>query len=234
MRQLLFLSIALLSLSFAAKKPTFTYIAIGDGYTKGLGVLPEERWTNLIEEKFENKKIKFELKGNLADSAYTIKTAIKNHIGDIQAAQANIVSIMLGAAEASQNMSNEEFEADYIKLLTLTLAQVPSHNSILLITIPDFTAVPLGKQLTRGFDAHQKIKDFNRIIMRLAKERNIRVYDIFQASDQLGKIDKLLAGNGIYPSKYGHQAWAKMLLPEFEHMITIPLDKDLKKKYKSH
>lgn len=234
MRQLLFLSIALIGLSFAVKKPTYTYLAIGDGYTKGLGVLPEERWTNLIEQKFESKKIKFELAGNLADSAYTIKTAIKNHIGDLQAKQANVVSIMLGATEVTQNMSLEAFEADYVKLLTLTLAQVPSHNSILLITIPDFTAVPLGKQLTRGFDAHQKIKDFNRIIIRLAKERNIRVFDIFQASDQLGKIDKLLASNGIYPSKYGHEAWAKMLFPEFEHIISIPLHKDLKKKYKSH
>lgn len=234
MRQLILICIAFISLSFAGKKPTYTYIAIGDGYTKGLGVQKEERWTNLIEQKFETRKIKFELKGNLADSAYTIKTAIKNHIGDLQATQPNVVSIMLGAAEVTQNMSLEEFEADYVKLLTLTLAQVPSHNSILLITIPDFTAVPLGKQLTRGFDARQKIIDFNRIIMRLAKERNMRVFDIFQASDQLGKIDKLLASNGIYPSKLGHEAWAKMLFPEFEYIISIPLDKDLKKKYKSH
>jgi lysophospholipase L1-like esterase len=232
MRIISFVIFTFLSLSFVAKKPSYTFLAIGDGYTKGIGVEKEQRWTNLIVQEFEKQNIKFKMVGNLADSAYTVKDAIRFHIGDIEAQQANIITIMLGSTEAMHEMSSEEFKSDYSKLLTLTLAQVASHNSLLLITIPDFTATPMGRQLTRGFDARQKIIDFNNIIIQLAKEQNIKVFDIFDQSDQLGKNEALLAKNGVFPSSYGHQAWAEMLFPEIEYLINIPLAKDLKKKYR--
>ena len=217
--------VSLLCLGFSSiKKPKFTYMALGDGYTLGCGVEKDKTWPYIISNSYkELDDIKYEFAGVFADSAATVKELIKNYITTLQTKQPDLLSINIGMQDVINDASEHTFREDYTKLVLLTLQQVPSHNSVLLITIPDFTTLPMGKTLTHGFDARQKIIQFNNIIKEIAQQNNIHIFDIFQQSDQLGKVSNLLSANGIYPSAFGHERWAKMIKPELDYLRNIPL-----------
>jgi lysophospholipase L1-like esterase len=90
---------------------------------------------------------------------------------------------------------------------------LPRPNNILLITIPNFTVTPTGKQYAIANNASSKIIIFNSIIKSEGAKRGLPVIDLYGYSTKLSVKPDMLADDQLHPSAEQYALWAHKILP---------------------
>ncbi len=192
-----------------------SFLALGDSYTIGEAVKPEERWSHQFCDMLRNKGVDLLYPRIIATTGWT--TSELQHAID----EANIdetydlVSLSIGVNNQYRAESIDQYANEFRSLLTQAVSfagNIKQH--VLVVSIPDWGATPFAEGRDRAQIA-KEIDQFNSIKKAITHELGVTFIDITEVS-KLAANNKLLnASDGLHPSGLMYSKWADLIYKQF-------------------
>lgn len=182
------------------------YVSIGDSYTSGEGINEAESWPKLLVDDLKKENINIKLEANLAVSGFTTSDVSIMQLPAVERIKPDLLTIFVGANDIFQMTNIEIFEKEYAELLDRATSSVPSSTIIVAINIPNHTKAPAFKYFPIGTGSVELIEEYNEVIEKQAKERNIAVVDVYSIS-KIMTDERFYTQDGLHPSALGAKKW---------------------------
>lgn len=204
----------------AKPEPPITerYVALGDSYTIGEGVNPEQAWPNLLVAHLQQHGVNIELVANPSVSGWTTRDVIDQELPVFEASRPTFATLLIGVNDWVQGTSGTEFQERLAHILDRVQMTLPDKRKVLLITIPDFSITPDGPKYARGRDIAEGISAFNDIIKAEARLRELPVVDIFPLSQELRNA-RFIGEDNLHPSAAAYAKWAELIFPTARELL---------------
>jgi acyl-CoA thioesterase-1 len=220
LKQILTLHLCMISSwAFAGEGPSIRYVALGDSYTIGTGAQLNESWPALCTSRLQEKGFSIGLAGNLGRNGWTSQNLIDGQLPQLIVLKPDFVTLLIGVNDWVQGVDAATFQGHLQLILDVLLKILPSPRNILIVTIPDFSVTPTGKQFSNGRDIARGITEFNQIIIKEAQSRGLKTVDLFPLSQAMGQDPSLIALDGLHPSAQEYAKWADLIEPAFESLL---------------
>ena len=220
------LTVALLgpiALAGCAARPTTTetgvirYVALGDSYTIGTGVIEDERWPNQLVASLR-QRVPLELVANLGVNGYSSADLIARELPQVAALEPGFVSLLIGVNDVVRGVSREQYRDNVERILDELLEHLPA-NRVVVVSTPDYTRTPVGRDFGSPLQQQAAIADLNSIMAQAAAVRGIAWVDISPVADQVGSDPTLVAGDGLHPSGTQYARWVDLIAPVVESLL---------------
>jgi acyl-CoA thioesterase I len=200
--------------------PKIRYGVIGDSYSCGEGATPNESWPALLTRHLNAQGVHVDLVANPSRTGWTTKEAIDRELPIFRDSQPNFATLQIGVNDWVQGIDEATFRKHFVFLVDQMLQVLPNKKRLLIVTIPDFGVTPTGPRYARGRNISEGLTRFNQIIAEEAKNRSLRVVDIFPLSKKTGADPSLVAGDGLHPSAKEYAEWEKVIFPAALELLT--------------
>jgi len=195
------------------------YIPLGDSYTIGTGTTGDKAFPALLTQHLNAENIPVRLVSNPAVNGFTTLDLIAYELSVFLKSNVDFTSLLIGVNDWVQGIDEKTFADNLSFILDKVQDHISNKNNIVLITIPDFSVTPQGKNHVRGRNAEAGIIRFNNIIKQEAKKRKLAVVDIFELSRAMGTDSSLVADDDLHPSFKEYARWEAMIFPVVREII---------------
>jgi len=198
------------------------YVALGDSYSIGTGVEPDEAWPRQLAARLADLEV--DLVANLAVNGSTAADVATEQMPDLESLEPELASLQVGVNDVVQGVAEEHFGARVSEILDGMLQLLPS-NRVFGVATPDYTASRLGGAY--GVPAQQRaaILRNNEILRGACEYRGIAfVADTFDISQDAGDAAGMLAPDGLHPSAAQYARWMDAIEPAVRAMLALPSD----------
>jgi lysophospholipase L1-like esterase len=195
-----------------------TYLALGDSYTIGEGVLPEENFPNqtvALLNKIADDGYFFTAPEIIATTGFTTDELDKAIDEAKISKYYDIVSLLIGVNNQYRERSAENFEMEFEKLLQRAIQfanNKPRH--VVVLSIPDWGVTPFAEGRHRKKIA-EEIDAYNLVCKITAQKFNTHFIDITASQRIDGGKDEFLATDKLHPSGKEYAKWARRLMDNF-------------------
>ncbi len=192
------------------KTRKITYLALGDSYTIGESVDPENNWPNqLANTLVKNHELTISTKviAKTGWTSFELLEALDTVATDVSY---NLVSLLIGVNNQYRGLSAKAFEKDFETLLQYALNKTggdPYH--IFVLSIPNYGFTPFG--LANQDQITEEINQFNASCQRLCEAHNIDFYSITDITELGLKNPEWVANDGLHPSKLMYEKWVQRI-----------------------
>ena len=119
--------------------PKATWLALGDSYTIGEGVAPEERWPAQLAQQ-----LGFSAPEYLAETGWTtvdlLEAIAKTNFAD----HYDWVSVMIGVNDQYDGLGTETYREGLTRIIDFAIKKVADPHRIIVLSIPDYSVTPFG------------------------------------------------------------------------------------------
>jgi lysophospholipase L1-like esterase len=188
-----------------------SYLALGDSYTIGEGVLLRETFPHQAAQLLREKNIQISAPEIIAKTGWTT-----DELNDAIQQQTflpsyNFVTLLIGVNNQYRGRSIENFAEEFEILLKKAIGFCKNKPAnVFVLSIPDWGKTPFAK----GRDL-QKIEDeinaFNDVCKMISEKYNCSYIDITDAQRKDAAKNDFLAVDGLHPSTKEYAKWAKIL-----------------------
>lgn len=197
---------------------TLSYLALGDSYTIGQGVSPNERYPNLLADTLEQLGIPMHKPQIIAETGWT--TA--NLITAIDNAQINttfdFVSLLIGVNNQYQHKPIAEYQQQFEQLLQKAIVFANNDTSkVVVLSIPDYGYTPFGQANQATISA--QIAEFNAINKAIANAYGVQYFDITPISQQALLQPNLVATDELHPSGEMYKQWVALMIDDVKELL---------------
>lgn len=184
-----------------------TYLALGDSYTIGEGVLPEERWPVILAEQLQWKSPQI-----IATTGWTTSELLEGIRQSALAKSYDWISLLIGVNNQYRGQSIEAYQKDLDQLAKLMLSLVNHQpNHVFLLSIPDYSVTPFAQD-KKPKKISGEITKFNHANQEFAARYGFQYCNITAHSRKaLERID-YLGKDHLHPSGLMYVAWVKEIL----------------------
>lgn len=185
-----------------------TWLALGDSYTIGEGVKPEERWPTLLTRLYTFFPPEY-----LAKTGWTTQDLLATIAASQFAAQYDWVSVQIGVNDQYDGVGISTYREGLANILDFALSKVADPQRILVLSIPDYSVTPFAqtRALTR---AAEEVSLFNTIGQEIAHAKHTTYCNITPLSQKAATDLTLLAEDGLHPSGKMYRMWVEKLVQE--------------------
>jgi lysophospholipase L1-like esterase len=190
------------------------YLGLGDSYTIGEGVRPEERWPLQLVALLRQQGFDLDPPQIIAVTGWTTDEL---SAGIDQAAPLgpfDLVSLLIGVNNQYRGRHLDEYRAQFTALLERAIGFAGGQASqVLVLSIPDWSVTPFAsKRDPSAISA--AINQFNTVNAGAALRAGARYVDVTPASRLAAGDRGLLAADGLHPSGKLYGDWARLALTE--------------------
>ena len=196
----------------------YRYVALGDSYTIGTSVEPQERFPDQLVEALGSDAPTLRLVANLGVNGYTSADLIREELPALEGLEPEFMTVLIGVNDVVQGVPIETYEANVVTILDALLAYVPAER-VVTVAIPDYTVTPAGADYGDPTQQHDAIVANNAVMERLAEERGITYVDIFDLSLRAPNDRSLVADDGLHPSGKQYALWVQRTEPVLERLL---------------
>lgn len=196
------------------KQPGLCYLPLGDSYTIGTGASEQESWPWLLAADLSTNGLSCRVCDNPARNGYTTTDLIEKELPLVKKLRPDFVTLLIGVNDWVRGVPKADFSKNLNYILDVLQTQSDHKPKLLLLTIPDFGVTPEGKNYAGGRDISKGLEEFNDIIRREAKKRDLPVVELFELSKAMSTDNSLIAKDGLHPSAKEYSIWEKRILPE--------------------
>ena len=195
--------------------PEIRYLALGDSYTIGEGVLPDQRFPAQLAESLGRRGFNVAEVKVVARTGWTtedLQTAIKAE--QIPTDRYAFVSLLIGVNNQFRGYPVEQFEREFTDLLTGSIRFAGGRaDRVFVLSIPDYGVTPFAQSLDPR-RIGMEIDLYNEIKERICKEAGVTFVEITGISREAQNEPDLIAGDRLHPSSEMYARWVAELLPE--------------------
>ena len=193
-----------------------TFLALGDSYTIGEAVEPNERWSHQFCDLLREKGIDIEYPSIIAKTGWTT-SELQHAINEANIdPKYDLVSLLVGVNNQYRTESIDEFGKEFRLLLNQAISfanNIKSH--VLVVSIPDWGVSPFAEGRDRTQIARE-IDLFNEAKRAITEDLGVSFINITPIS-KLAEFDLALnASDGLHPSGLMYAKWAKLIEKEFK------------------
>jgi lysophospholipase L1-like esterase len=217
MKKVVFILVCMITANLYSQKPVF--LALGDSYTICEGLEENERWPNLITTRMAKNKMAVELAYNPSRTGYTTDHLIKHELPYLTKSKPDIVTILIGVNDYVRGYDTAHFHTNLSFILNEVQKNLQVKTNIILITIPDYSVTPAGKNYANGRDVTKDLQIWNAIIKKEADNRKLACVDIFPTTQKMKGDPSLVSSDELHPSAKEVALWADLIEPEFKKLV---------------
>ncbi|HKP75159.1 MAG TPA: SGNH/GDSL hydrolase family protein [Longimicrobiaceae bacterium] len=188
------------------------YLALGDSYTIGEGVAPEERWPAQLAAALRSRG------AGVADPEIIARTGWTTDELDAAIDQAaphgpyGLVTLLIGVNDQYRGGSAEAYRPRFEGLLRRAIGFAGGDASrVVVLSIPDWGVTPFAEGRDRARIARE-IDAFNAAARAVTAQLGARWVDVTPASREAGASAGMLVGDGLHPSGRQYARWAELAL----------------------
>lgn len=214
------LILILLLIPLQPERTTLSYLALGDSYTIGESVAPEDRYPAQVMRALCAEGYSCgEQPDIMATTGWTTRDLLRAMAANKPASGYQAVSLLIGVNNQYQGRSQAEYREEFTELLEQAIALAgdkPAH--VLVLSIPDYSVTPFAQNRDTGYIAAQ-IDSFNLINARVAAASHVNYLDITAESRKAAIDRSLIAADGLHFSGKEYGIWANLMMPMMRTMI---------------
>lgn len=199
---------------------TYKYLALGDSYTIGEAVAPDERWPHILQGRLVGDGLKVELPKIIATTGWTtdeLQAAIDK---EKPSSDYDLVSLLIGVNNQYRGYSIDQYKKEFESLLQQAIAfakGIPERTFVL--SIPDYGVTPFAVSKEPAKIA-KELDEYNAIAKRICEQYQVAFVDITPGSRRAAKEPALVAEDGLHPSGKMYKEWVDAAYPVVKSMLT--------------
>ncbi len=189
----------------------YKYLALGDSYTIGEQVPPEENFPNHTIELLTKKGLQFELPKIIATTGWTTDELDAAINAANISKEYDIVSLLIGVNNQYRDRPVQHFEIEFEHLLQRAIqfaSNKPDH--VFVLSIPDWGVTPFAEGRDRKKIA-EEIDAYNHVCETSAKQFLTNFINITVSLREDANKPGFLATDGLHPSGKEYKKWADKL-----------------------
>lgn len=199
-----------------------TILSLGDSYTIGEGVAPEQRWP--LQLAVAMRSIGLEVKDPtiIARTGWTTDELQAGIADSTLESRYDWVTVLIGVNNQYRGRDIEEYRKQLEGLLHLAVEKSGGNpKRVIVLSIPDWGVTPFAKERdTKKIAAD--IDSFNRVKREECARLGIHFVDITDISREAkGTEDGLLADDGLHPSGEMYRRWVERVVPIIKKELEI-------------
>jgi lysophospholipase L1-like esterase len=197
------------------------FLALGDSYTIGEGVAPEQRWPDRLAAALRSEGIALEAPRVIAATGWTTDELA----GAIDAAAPlgpwNFVTLLVGVNNQYRGRGCDEYREQFEALLRRAIALAEGRTGrVLVLSIPDWGSTRFGAGSGRDLaGVSRELDAFNAAARDTCASLGVAFVDITAISRERGNEPAMLAGDGLHPSADMHALWTAAALPVARRLL---------------
>jgi lysophospholipase L1-like esterase len=188
---------------------TLTYLALGDSYTIGQSVPPEQAFPNQLANQLNGFKVNTPT--IIARTGWTTDQLIEViDKSDIKGNTYDMVTLLIGVNDQYGGLSQENYRIKFEQVLNTAIkfaGGIKEH--VFVLSIPDYGVTPFA----HGNDAviGPQIDQFNNINREISANAKVNYVEITVISKLAANDPTLLANDGLHPSGKMYRMWVDKL-----------------------
>jgi lysophospholipase L1-like esterase len=185
------------------------FLFLGDSYTAGTAVAPEQRWPDQLVSRYRSVGWDVADAHIIAGNGWTTT--------DLRAALAQqdpapgyrLVFLLIGVNNQYFGRAFPEFREDYEFLLrrSIALAAQGSATNVYGVSIPDYSVTPFVADPDRG-RIRDEIERYNAACREICAQLDVGFLDTVDISRRAGQERNLLVEDGLHPSADMYRLWS--------------------------
>ncbi|HEY9111219.1 MAG TPA: GDSL-type esterase/lipase family protein [Rhodanobacteraceae bacterium] len=197
------------------------FLALGDSYTIGEGVAPDERWPLQLVARLRGEGIDIGEPRIVATTGWTTdELSAAMETADFTPPYA-MVTLLIGVNNQYRGRGVDEYRAQFRDLLQRAIRLAGGRAAyVIVVSIPDWGVTPFAAREGRDAAAiAREIDAFNTIASAEAASAGaarIDVTSISRAPESRGE----LVGDGLHPSGAQYARWVEAILPVARVILT--------------
>lgn len=187
------------------------YLALGDSYTIGESVAPEERWPVQLAHQLRQRGKEVEGPTIIATTGWRTDNLQNGMTIARLQPEYDLVSLLIGVNNQYQGRPLAQYQTEFEALLreAIRLARGNKAN-VFVVSIPDYGYTPFGQpqqeKISRELDA------FNQANRALTEQLGVTYIYITDISRQGLQDPALVAADGLHPSGKMYGLWVARIL----------------------
>ncbi len=189
-------------------------LAIGDSYTIGEGVSPEERWPVQLVKRLRERGLDVSEPAIVAKTGWTVDELSAGLDAVKMTGRFDLVTLLIGVNDQYRGRSAESYRTPFVAMLQRAIGFAggnPKH--VVVLSIPDWGVTPFAAKRDRAQIA-QQLTEFNAVNRRETTKAGARYVDIWQIAKAMGTDPNLVVKDGLHPSGAMYRAWAEAAFDE--------------------
>lgn len=197
-----------------------SYLALGDSYTIGEQVLPEDSFPHKTVSLLKTKGIDAAAPVVIATTGWTtdeLAASIREHnINETF----SVVSLLIGVNNQYRGRSVENYGEEFLSLLNQAIyfaGNQPQH--VFVLSIPDWGVTPFAADRDRAKIAVE-IDAYNEACKNITEVLNCNYIDITDSTRHNGHNPDFLAPDLLHPSGMEYAVWASRLADKMVDILS--------------
>ncbi|HEY7872280.1 MAG TPA: SGNH/GDSL hydrolase family protein [Rudaea sp.] len=198
-------------LAAGVANPPPRFLALGDSYTIGEGVAPNENWPHQLAAALH-----LDAPEILAHTGWTtdeLSAAMDTH--SLHPPYA-LVTLLIGVNNQYRGRDLENYRVEFRALLERAIALAGGDaRRVLVVSIPDWGVTRFGAQSGRDLaQIAREIDAFNAAALDISTARHARYVDVTAISRDRGGDTDMLVADGLHPSAAMYTRWTAVIAPQ--------------------
>lgn len=190
-------------------------LALGDSYTIGEAVAPDQRWVEQWADlmQAEGHAIARPVRV-IAQTGWTTDELAQAIMLAQPIGSWDLATLLIGVNNQYRGRDVDGFGREFNALLDTAMAAVADRpDRVQVLSIPDWGQTPFGAACGRDLaKVSAEIDAFNQAIARRCGARRIALLDVTGLTRRHSADPRMHAGDGLHPSAAMYRLWAEALL----------------------
>lgn len=196
-----------------------SYLALGDSYTIGEGVVAEDRYPNHLVQLCKTKGWSGQVQ-IIAKTGWTTGELLQELEQHKPTTNFNLVTLLIGVNNQYRGLAINDFAAEFDRLLDNAIGYAADQpNHVIVLSIPDWGVTPFAKDRDITKIASE-IDQFNSVVESRSQSRHCQFLDVTTNSRANSHRPGYLVEDGLHPSGLMYGDWANRLWPMVEPILT--------------
>ncbi len=196
------------------------YLALGDSYTIGQSVSPEERWPEQFAGSLEtrlSRSIVVEYRARTGWTSDELISSLRNTATDRQSY--DLVSLLIGVNNQFRGYDFSRYTSDVPELIDRALEFTEGQaERVFVLSIPDYGYTAYGSRIDpqeRAAIEHE-LNAYNSWMKTYVENRGIAFFEITDITRRGITNPELIADDGLHPSGEAYRLFAERIILNFD------------------
>ena len=200
-------------------KSKYRYLSLGDSYTIGESVAPEERWSMILTDMLRKNNVNIADPEIIARTGWTTAELMDGIKNRNPKGPYNLVSLLIGVNNQYRGQSLERYRTELQELLQQAIGFAGGNiERVFMLSTPDWGVTPFAKGSDQAKTASE-IDAFNQVAKEECEKLGIAFVDITPISRTAKNDISQIANDGLHFSGKMYRQWAEKALPTVQRLL---------------